>query len=185
MNKMGFYDFMRAGHVSRWHIVNTTRHQTLAEHLYLVTVIALELSIQPEIKHAVDSELALVMGALFHDVAEIRQGDTPTPAKEFIMSVAGADIFERMEESLLPEIPYHGGKLHQDLWNVITMADRIEAAHWIYENKAGIHADMVAKGCWKKMVQCAVDFGWVEPVNRALLSLGMPYIYKDAMEFAP
>lgn len=183
MNRMGFYDFMRAGHVSRWHIVNTVRHQTLAEHLYLVTVISMELHslIKPEEEVPID----LVVGAMFHDSTEIRAGDTPTPAKDFIRSMAGAEIFDKMEESLLPEMPYIRGTLNPFLRQIVTLADRIEAAHWIHENKAGIHADMVAKGCWKKMVQTAMQYDWVEPVNKVLQSLGMPYIYKEAMDSAP
>ena len=185
--KMTFYDFMRAGHVTRWHIVNTTRHQTLAEHLYLVTIIAIELAskLQPIDRTTPEDLLRLVVGALFHDAAEIRQGDVPTPAKKFIREMAGESIFTKMEESLLPEIPYIRGGMSGDLRQIIFMADTIEAAHWIHENKAGIHADMVAKGCWKKMVQTAIEFGWVPQVNEILQSLGMPYIYKEAMESAP
>lgn len=192
MNKMGFYDLMRAGHVKRWHIVNTTRDQTLAEHQYLVIMIAVELNKKLHTTAGVFNEdtfkaelLDLVMGAMFHDSTEIRQGDTPTPAKVFIKEMAGDTIFEKMAESLLPEIPYIGGKLNERMWNIIEMADRIEAAHWIQENKAGIHADMVAKGCWKKMVVTAVRLNWVPQVNEILQSLGMTYIYKEAMDSAP
>lgn len=182
--KLTFYDFMRAGHVKRWHIVETIRPQTLAEHLWRVTVIAMELhrSITGDSKTAEVTQL--MAAAMFHDTPEIRIGDTPTPAKQFIREHAG-DVFKKMEEVLLPGIPYVGGQCPDHLLPFIKMADAIEAAHWIHECHAGIHGQAVARTNARIMMELVEKLtnetgqDWYEPVNRVLMELGMPYVSKS------
>lgn len=193
--KLSFYDYMRAGQVKRWHIVETTRQQTLAEHLWRTTVIALELYDQivgakfngRESWHEI---LQLVMEGLFHDTPEIRMGDTPTPAKAFIRENAG-DVFTPMQQALMPEIPYIGGTLPVTatmaggdgiLARILKLADAIEAAHWISEHKVGAHADVVAQANRKIMADLVVRYSqeteldWFAPANHVLMALGMPYL---------
>ena len=78
---MNFYDLMRASHVKRWHIVNTSKEQNLAEHQWNVTVIGLRLY---ELTEGREPPAGFIAALMFHDVAEIRYGDIPTPGKAFI-----------------------------------------------------------------------------------------------------
>lgn len=187
---MGFYEFMRAGHVKRWHVVNTTREQSIAEHSFLVTMIALELNDSfSEGGGAMPAcpVLSIVMGGLFHDIPEIRYGDIPTPGKQFLKKVTNdPDMFTKIESGLMPRIPYADVGMSEFTTQIIKMADTIEAAHWIRDNGAGTHAKIVADKAWTSVERLTLEYSqkagvdWYVPVNKVLMSLGMPYVYKDA-----
>jgi len=186
-NKVTFHEFMRAGHIQRWHVVNTVKSQTVAEHAYLVTVIAMELYTK-EIGANDPAEFnQLMAAALFHDAPEIRYGDIPTPGKRFIKERTGNGFFDDMDRELMPEIPYAGGRLTPRCEPCIKLADSIEALNWISANKAGAQADMVQKACIADLQRLvafysASDTDWYEPVNKILMALGLPYIYREARE---
>ncbi len=190
---MGFYEFMRAGHVKRWHVVNTVREQSIAEHSFLVAMIALELNKSFGDKATVDGilpshqVLAVVMGSLFHDMPEVRYGDIPTPGKQFLKSVCGdPDVFTDIDIGLLPEMPYVNVRMSEFTAQIIKMADAIEAAHWIRDNGAGAHAEIVADKTWGQVEKLVLAYtsvtgvDWYGPVNGVLMSLGMPYISRTA-----
>lgn len=195
-NKVTFHEFMRAGHIQRWHVVNTVKGQTVAEHAYLVTVIAMELFARVVGFDDPAEVNQLMAAALFHDAPEIRYGDIPTPGKNFIRGRAGDSFFDDMDRDLMPEIPYVGGSLPSRLLPFLKLADSIEAYSWITANKAGPQADMVQKACIADLqrlvaryseefpriegTQLAQDF--YEPVNKILMALGLPYIYREARE---
>jgi 5'-deoxynucleotidase YfbR-like HD superfamily hydrolase len=175
---MGFHELARASHVKRWHIINTTREQNLAEHQYNVTVIGLELY-----KQLIgETASAMFMSALlFHDSSEIRYGDIPTPGKAFIQSYAGkCDLFSSMDEGIMPKLPYvdneHPGVVDSEHNRIIKLADLIEAAWWIGENGAGAHAASVADKCRRAMVDAVHACGYYDAVNYVLMNLGMSII---------
>lgn len=74
-------DILATQHVTRWHMVRTRRHQTLAEHLAVVTMFTVKLAtywgIPPE------EFPALIDEALTHDAHEVEFGDMPSIAKAF------------------------------------------------------------------------------------------------------
>lgn len=191
MERLRFYDFMRAGHVRRWHIINVTRDQTIAEHQYLVTIIAMELFKKMSSAPAAESFCELMVAAMFHDAPEVRYGDFPSPAKRHIREVAGAAVFETLDKALMPELPYIGGEASPAAMDFVHMADAIESAHWISENKAGIHSDAVAKGNARRMAEMVVELSnrtktdWFGPVNEVLIELGMPYLSKSMLVTPP
>lgn len=187
--KLNLYDYLRAGHVKRWHIINTGYAQSLAEHSFLVTVIAIELynaMIGLEGRGEGNKEmLVLIMGALFHDMPEVRTGDIPTPGKQYIRDrmadgvlEKGRDVFEDIDLDLMPEIPYLGGQVPPALQDFIDMADLIEAAVWIEQNGVGHHskivADRIRVRMERKIAELTESTGvdWYDPVNRVLMALG-------------
>lgn len=187
MKPLTLYDFLRVGHVKRWHNVNTAREQTLAEHSYMVTVIAIHLS-----RKIIGDEkftASVAFAALFHDAAEVVLGDSPTPAKRFIREFTkDPKIFERMELALMPKIPYTLDELQAgDTASFVKMADKIEAAYFISENGVGRHAEIVKGFNWRnledfveKLDENDPGSGWYEAVNEVLMALGMRYVYKQA-----
>lgn len=188
--ELSLYDFLRAGHVKRWHIVETTRTQTLAEHLWLVTVIAMDL--HQQLLGAPGSDFMQM--ALFHDACEIRTGDTPTPGKRLLESIAGSPIFEEADNRLLPPpgIPYPGDKVGVDdrQLAIIKMADVIEAYHFIEECGVGAHAKHVAK-LNRAAVEDLTEYNhvtwllsgrgtdWYTAVNRVLSQFGLPVVVRE------
>lgn len=173
---IGFYELARASHIKRWHIVNTANQQNLAEHHYNVTVIGLEL----HKRITSDKPTAALMAALlFHDAAEIRYGDIPTPGKAFMRKTLGdfdGDFFEHMDSALVPELPYTCGAVLPHYEPIIKLADLIEAAWWIRENGVGHHAAVVADKCWRSVVEKVAEMKCYDEANYVLTNLGMPYI---------
>ncbi len=82
-NMLSLKDISRSNCVTRWHSVPTRQTQSIAEHQYMVAVLAQAIakaiagsSLQPS------DELILLNYALFHDTPEIAIGDIPTPMKQ-------------------------------------------------------------------------------------------------------
>lgn len=189
--KLSFYDFARIGHIKRWHNVNTIREQTVAEHCFMVAMIALELNhhlrMVPGTNPTADLPIML-MGALFHDAPETAAGDSPTPAKRLLVTISkDPDLFKKLDEELMPVLPYIGGKVPLWVERVIEMADSIEAAHWIRDNGAGYHAEVVKSGVRRRMEDRVEKFhvvepdrGWYAAVNQVLMHLGMPFVHRES-----
>jgi 5'-deoxynucleotidase len=70
------YEQLRACHVKRWHIVQTSREQTLAEHSFAVAVIAGSLAAAMRWNGLLQDsgKLKLLQWALAHDIIEVRTG---------------------------------------------------------------------------------------------------------------
>lgn len=186
MKPLTLYDFLRVGHVKRWHNVNTAREQTLAEHSYMVTVIAVHLATKIIGDEQFTADVAFA--ALFHDAAEVVLGDSPTPAKRFIREFTkDPAIFDKMEAALMPRIPYLPDTPDCNPEPFVKMADKIEAAYFISENGVGRHAEIVKGFNWRnledfveKLDENDPQSGWYEAVNEVLMALGMRYVYKQA-----
>jgi len=193
--KLTLYDFLRIGHIKRWHNVNTTREQTVAEHSYMVMLMAIDLfqtmiGIDDENRDGTQKyALHILISAMFHDAPEVAAGDTPTPAKRLIREITGDPlIFEKIDQMLMPTLPYleikTGGK---DIESYIKMADAIEGYFFISENGAGTHAAIVIAGARRKMEDAVEKYhlqepiaGWYEAVNRILTALGLPYVHRES-----
>jgi len=136
-------DVLRAGHIKRWNIINTTRQQTLAEHLFNVAMIADTL--MNELGQYEYRDIILAW-ALQHDIPEVVCGDTPTPTKRRIEEM-GFDM-----EIIYDEIdPTYKATKETALevgfgmsWKIVKASDLIEAIHFLTENGVGIHAKNVA-----------------------------------------
>lgn len=70
---------LRAAGVKRWHIVETTREQNLAEHQFNVAMIARFLA--QRLGKTTAQVYSVMSKALLHDMHEIEDGDVPSTAK--------------------------------------------------------------------------------------------------------
>lgn len=77
---------IRAQSVKRWHMVDTTRSQTLAEHSTNVALLVFLVCRSSPINYFDDSRVAAV-AALTHDLAEVFTGDVPTHTKGWLMGL--------------------------------------------------------------------------------------------------
>ena len=176
-------DLLRASHIKRWHIVQTSRGQTLAEHCYNVTTIALALYdklVGIDVDAASHEICILAISALYHDATEIRTGDIPTPGKRLIKHFGVESIFNNLEQQINPEVPFLHTPHRKYLNNFIKMADSIDAAVWIRENGVGARAQEVAARCWHAMEelvqQLTTETGgdWHTAVNGILTAMLAP-----------
>lgn len=114
---------MRLHAVKRWHMLDTTRQQTLAEHSANVAMLAFIIAIQaPEMFFGPADNIA--SRALMHDLDEVFSGDIPTPTKNY------GDIratIKTLEKKLVPQLfqfyaPFPEGDL---LIKICDLADGI------------------------------------------------------------
>lgn len=152
---------MRVHAVKRWHMIDTTRTQTLAEHsanvALLSYVIAYKIGsptfLQP---------LTIGMLALFHDLGETVIGDIPTHTKKALGKAR--DHIDALESSVLPSMFQIGPVDIPDPWRLlIKCADLADGIRFIRLHgvdvtsahaKEGLEAQLrdkleEAKECWE------------------------------------
>jgi len=129
------HDLMRAGSVKRFHIVNTTRTQTLAEHQYGVAILTGEIAARLGLEPA--AVASLVAAAIVHDSGETRTGDIPTPTKRRLREALGAP-FDKVIDQF--DVPITVGVAHK---HIMKCADFLESMVFLMEHKVGRHADIV------------------------------------------
>lgn len=132
MKPLTIQDKLRASTVKRWHIVNVSQQQSVAEHSFNVAMISAHMC--QKMGRGVAFTQAVAYHAMMHDIDEVILGDTPTPTK-IIMLECGFDINKVMP----PEMPVPVGYKP-----IIKAADYIDALMYIRENGVGRHADAVA-----------------------------------------
>lgn len=140
---------LRASHVTRWHIVQTARKQSLAEHLFNVCVLSVDLAGRikwPGIYHH-SEKLALMDWALRHDLIEVRTGDIPTPFKKVLKATYGDDVMHKAESS----IDNNQSGLARlvagtEIESIVKMADMIDAIQFVTDCGIGLHSKAVLDG---------------------------------------
>lgn len=116
---------LRAATVDRWHIVETTRTQNVAEHSYNVALIAVRFAQLLNLSPAAIGTVA--MQAMGHDIHETRDGDVPSTAKK-TKGLATAK-YDR----------------------IVQLADKIEAYWFIKDRAIGPHGEAVVRDVYKRM----------------------------------
>lgn len=128
-------DLLRAGSVKRFHIVNTARTQTLAEHQYMVAILAGEIAKRMDFT---PEGISYVMtAALVHDAGEARTGDIPTPTKKLLRKEFGAQFDDALNKFDIPT--QHGGEVKA----ILKCADYLDSMIFLNEHRVGRHADAV------------------------------------------
>ena len=141
-------DQLRAGHVKRWQIVQTSREQTLAEHTFHVCVLAGELALHAKWPGLLDpkQQLQLFRWAMFHDLIEVKTGDLASPFKECLREAGGEEIIENAERIADKEYyEHHMSVRGTAVEMIVKIADLIEAAYFLQDNGVGTHAQTVLR----------------------------------------
>lgn len=143
------YEQLRACHVRRWHIVQTSREQTLAEHSFAVAVIAGSLAAAMRWNGLLQEsgKLKLLQWALAHDIIEVRTGDMPTPFKRDLEAVGGKGIVEKAEDRVDADTMAAYRQVRgTEVETIVKLADQIEAIFFLQDNGVGAHAKQVLDG---------------------------------------
>lgn len=127
-------EFLRASHINRWGIVQTTVRQSIAEHMWRVWQLTTHwgplAGLNP--MEQVDAEQL----ALTHDLAEIRTGDAPTPHKTPALKAHLASI----EEQIMPQVVQHERACTARTLALVKFCDTAEAILFLRVNGLGTHA---------------------------------------------
>lgn len=142
-------DICHSAHVTRWHSRNCYRYPSIAEHAFLVTMIASRLYYLVEIKPNPKEELALLKMAMWHDMPEVITGDLPTPIKRWLERYFKEEEnpIDALEEALCHE--YKAAKkvlyaLGEYLYVIFKMADVAEAYRFIHTEGKGSQGKSIA-----------------------------------------
>lgn len=141
-------DVYRSLDVKRWQIVKTNRQQSVAEHSYMVAMIAARICHHTGRSQHFTNEV--VRYALTHDLPEVLTGDLATPLKRML----GVEFTKRLSElenrlTWLPGWALSSRGVGKETAVVVKMADLIEAAVFLFHNSHSDHGD----GIRMKMVE--------------------------------
>ncbi len=126
---MNIHEKLRLCTISRWGMVNTSKHQSVAEHSFNVALIASELiwrmgrNLSIPAKRLIKDTLAI---AIQHDMMEVLVGDIPSPTKSLISAHCG-DNWHHMMHDVDPEEYAKCREGDPMLRAVVKCADYIEA----------------------------------------------------------
>ena len=134
-NMIVIQNTLRAGHVPRWQLCDTTRTQSIAEHMFNCAFIVRHMCEFIGIRG--DEQNGLVIYALKHDLDEVITGDMPTVTKERLRN-RGCEPNGLINS---PDLVISDEFARQ----MVKMADLIESAWWIGEHGVGRHAKKVAE----------------------------------------
>ena len=127
---------LRASHVKRWHIVECTRNQTVAEHSFNVAVLAEEIC---NIIEADDNfKNSVRQYAIHHDIPEIALGDLPTSVK----SVFGHEAIVEVNNisKVLDPLSAADSPI---VYRVVKLADLLDSVIFLAQHGVGTHAKKV------------------------------------------
>lgn len=143
--KLSIQDIARSTHVDRWQIVRTLRQQNLAEHQYMVTMIALEIARKAMGVHFnAISELDLIRWCMRHDLREVVHGDICTPVKQRIKRQCGKDTFKKIERDICDDCNFAEDNVEGTvLWDIAKLADLIDGIRFLTIEGNGKHAEAV------------------------------------------
>lgn len=141
-------DIYRSADVKRWQIVKIARPQSVAEHSFMVAMIAARICEIKGLPRIVRD--AAVAHALTHDLPEVITGDVASPLKAVIGE--GRTHLMHFEERMrfpgfTDDEPPHDTMVHR----IIKAADLIEAVKFLRENAMTDHGRDVEDKIYKRI----------------------------------
>lgn len=139
---------MRLQAVKRWHMIETSRTQTLAEHSANVALLAWVIARTSP--GAFFNSGQVVISALVHDLGESFIGDIPTPTKRLL----GREKVNALELQALPSIFSQGMEISTAENDLIKICDLVDGIRFIRLNgvdqtgrwaKEGLEEQLAAK----------------------------------------
>lgn len=149
MSELTLEEKLRTAHVTRWQIVNVGRSQSVAEHSFLVQIIAIEIS--RKVKYSnhragpinIEKEHAIMRWAMWHDMMEVKTGDINTPVKMKMKKLAGDEWMQAIEYDLSAEFEVVSKDTGRTVKDLVKLADFMEALNFLVEEGKGKHSDEV------------------------------------------
>lgn len=135
-------DIVRSGHVVRWNSVKHGRPQYLAEHHYMVTMIARALArrVLSAEYYTAEKQILLVDYCLNHDLPELIGGDLPSVSKRKLEAMLGdkADVFKQFDYEIHPPLRKLDQKMdNTPLKEIAKLADWADAIVYIQQEGQG------------------------------------------------
>jgi hypothetical protein len=165
---------MRLHAVKRWHMIDTTRQQTLAEHSANVALLAMMIAKTAPINYFDDSN-TIAAAALVHDIEEAFTGDIPSHTKKRLQ---GIDTLEK--EVLHPAFKVEININSISLIKLCDLADGIRFVRLHGVDMTAIHAQ---EGLEDQMTDriniCQAELKWPSHVLNHVQEQIMFYAYEN------
>lgn len=139
---MRIQDMMRSSGVKRWTIVTTSRDESIAEHSFLVALLASEIAERATLSTTERNHV--VLDAMYHDMHEVQIGDIPTPAKK-----KGYVTVHFPTEANIEKWSPYSAKTEE----VVSYADLIQSWWFISQWGTGRHAEEVARHVYLRLLK--------------------------------
>ena len=164
---------MRLHAVKRWHMIDTTRQQTLAEHSANVALLAMTIAGTAPINYF-DTKVVVAAAALVHDIPEAFTGDIPTHTKRHLEGLDG------LEEDVTPkELRIVISPATATLIKLCDLADGIRFIRLHGVDLTARHAQEGLEEQYVKKINFAIkEFEWPEEVHSHVHKNLMFYAYE-------
>ena len=131
-------DLYRLAEIKRWHIVHLSQKQSVAEHSFFVTLLAMRFS------SAIGAPVGrTVQYALLHDAEEAWTGDIPSPVKQYL-SKSKIPIKEMMGDMYIdPQSPITA--------HIVKICDMAESMKFLDRHGNSRHTTQVREDLSKQM----------------------------------
>lgn len=166
---------MRLHSVKRWHMIDTTRQQTLAEHSANVAMLAmLVVATAPMFMFGSPAEIAAA--ALVHDLPECFTGDIPTLTKRSLTGL------EELEDRVIPPVFRLGVDANSAaLIKICDLADGIRFIRLHGVDTTARHArEDLEEQLRTKLSEAAIELRWSEALVRHVRKHIMFYAYENS-----
>jgi len=157
--------------VKRWHMIDTTRQQTLAEHSANVSLLAYYIAKTAPGMYFGTSQAAALCGIL-HDLPEVYTGDIPSHTKK---QLAGID---ELESSVIPKVYIE--EWPSQLKKMVKMCDLADGIRFMRNHGIGTTAAHAKDGLAAQLINLSgqVATEWPEEVYRHVNSQITFYAYE-------
>lgn len=161
---------MRFGAVKRWHMIDTTRLQTLAEHSACVA--ALAYLIATKCNGFFGPAWQVTGAALLHDMAEVFTGDIPSHTKSQLMGI------DELEHETLPHV--WGYDVEPKVRMLIKLCDLADGIRFIRLHGVDVTSRHAREGLEEQLARRKreADEQWPGNVFAIVNSLIMFYAYE-------
>lgn len=137
MLRLNLRQKLRTGHVKRWHIVETTKQQSVAEHSFNVALISEEICSLIGYEQWLS---ACVSYAIHHDIPEVGLGDLPTSLKR----VFSPEELDKVD-SIMKEMDPLAYPRYETVKLIVKLADLVDSIVFLAQHGVGTHAKLVRK----------------------------------------
>lgn len=141
--RAGIEAVQRMQAVKRWHMIDTTRQQTLAEHSANVALLAWYIASTAPGMHFGPSDRVASL-ALRHDLAEVFTGDIPSHSKRHL------DGLYDLEEKVLPDV-FKSEPAPADTNLLIKLCDLSDGIRFVRLHGVDITSQHAADGLYKQL----------------------------------
>lgn len=163
---------MRLHAVKRWHMIDTTRQQTLAEHSANVAALAYVIAMRaPGMFFGPAYHVA--GRALLHDIDEVFVGDIPTHTKRHLQDI------RKLERSITPEI-FHPAAAEHNTDILVKFCDLADGIRFIRLHGVDITSRHAKEGLERQYQEKVTTTNWPPHVLDHVVKMTTFYAYEQS-----